>query len=246
MNPKLLMALAPLLLRKKRSWLLILLAVGAYFWANRGTDTVAPGVNDGFRMPDLSISQLWKEPRDILVDRVEDARDAQSDTVEEFKTALEKFKEITNFQGGDLEEKYTTLNRSFERCEAAAENIGSRIDKVTDASNALLSEWKSELAQYHDPGLRARAQNQFDDTRRRADEMIDAMRRAKARTKPVLDAFRDQVLYIKHNLNMQAITSLDKEAASIASDVDKLVREMESSIAEANAFIDTLLKSSTG
>lgn len=243
-----LLAIAPLLLRKKRSWLLIVAAAGFYLYqgGNLGAlGNLIPGIgggsSGGFGMPDLSVSQLWKEPRDILVDRVEDARDAQTETVEEFKTALEEFKSVTGFSGGDLEKQYNRLNSAFEDSEAAADNIGKRIDKVVSAANTLLSEWKEELNDYHDASLRTRAQAQFDDTRRRADELISAMRNAHARTEPVLSAFRDQVLYIKHNLNMQAIASLDEETASIQNDVDGLVKEMESSIAEANAFIDRLL-----
>ena len=242
MNPKLLLSLAPLLLRKKRSWLLVaILLVGYQLWGQG-----VSGLTEGIGLPSLTVSDWWKEPREILVDRVTDARDAQTDTVEEFKSALETFKSVTNFDGGELEEKYTKLNRAFERCEDAATNINSRIDKVTRATNNLLEEWREELEQYHDPNLRARAEAQFDDTRTRADALISAMRRAETRTQPVLGAFRDQVLYLKHNLNMQAITSLDENAAEIRGDIDTLVAEMEASIAEANTFIESLLKDSTG
>lgn len=245
---RLLLSLLPFLLRKKGGWFTLLLLAGGYMFLNGSAGSIIPGLGGGsgglnIGMPDLSIAQLWKEPRDILVDRVEDARDAQTETVEEFKTALEKFKEVTNFTGGDLEKKYNKLNGAFEDSEAASENIGKRIDKVTSAANTLLSEWREELDDYRDQSLKQRAQAQFDDTRRRADELIAAMRHAHSRTTPVLNAFRDQVLYIKHNLNMQAIASLDEEAATIENDVDALIREMEVSISEANAFIDELLKS---
>ncbi|MCH9674787.1 MAG: DUF2959 domain-containing protein [Gammaproteobacteria bacterium] len=234
-----LMMFAPMLLRKKRSWLVLAVVGAVYYFSGDKSGLTS---TSGFSMPDFSIQQLWAEPRDILVDRVEDARDAQTDTMEEFQSALEKFKAVTQFDGGDLEDKYNTLNTAFERSEDSAQNISKRIDKVTAAANDLLEEWKDELGQYHDSKLRARAEAQFDDTRRRADQLIAAMRKAESRTKPVLDAFRDQVLYIKHNLNMQAIAALNEEAATIENDVSTLIAEMEASIAEANAFINTLLK----
>ncbi len=238
---RLLFAILPMLLKRKRSWLLIAIIAGFTFFSNRGGMSMPDLGNFKLGIPDLNVASLWMEPRDILVDRVEDARDAQQETVEEFKTALEKFKEVTSFSGGDLEKQYSVLNGAFESSESSAEDIGKRIDKVTTAANDLLSEWKQELDAYHDPNLRQRAQVQFDETRNRADQLIAAMRAAESRTKPVLDAFRDQVLYLKHNLNMQAIASLDEEAETIESDVDALVQEMEVSIAEANAFIDNLL-----
>ena len=44
--------------------------------------------------------------RDIMVDRVEDARDAQEEAKEQFESALEKFSSVLEFKGGSLQEKY--------------------------------------------------------------------------------------------------------------------------------------------
>ena len=57
---------------------------------------------------------------------------------------------------------------------------------------------------------------------------------------PVLVAFRDQVLYLKHNLNAQAISSLKNELVAIEDNVAGLVSEMEASIKEAEQFIEAL------
>ncbi|HEX9831034.1 MAG TPA: DUF2959 family protein, partial [Thermodesulfobacteriota bacterium] len=62
-------------------------------------------------------------------------------------------------------------------------------------------------------------------------------KRAEKKIDPVLSVFRDQVLFLKHNLNAQAIASLQDELVSIETDVDSLIREMEASIREADAFI---------
>jgi len=244
---KALILVLPVLLRSKKTWPIVAIAVAAMVYFNNGSFRI-PGLSSstdvrsgGFSFPDLSLDQYWKEPRDLLVDRVEAARDAQQQSIEEFKSALEKFKEVTNFKGGELEEKYETLNAAYERSEAAAATINSRITKVEKAANNLLTEWRDELDQYHDASLRRRAEAQFDATRDKAAQLIQAMRRAEDKSKPVLSAFKDQVLYLKHNLNMKAIASLDQQAAVIEQDVTNLVAEMEASINEANAFIENLL-----
>lgn len=196
------------------------------------------GVGANWGIP--SYDTFYQEPRDVLVTRVEAARDVQKETAEEFKTALERFKAVTQFQGGDLEKKFNQLNSAFEDSESAAKNVSNRINRVTDATNALLEEWRTELNDYHDAAIKARANQQFDETRRHAELMIAAMRKAEQKTKPVLDAFRDQVLFVKHNLNMQAISSLNEESSIIERDVAQLIIEMEASIAEAEAFIGTI------
>ena len=189
---------------------------------------------------DLGLDQLWKEPRELLIDRVEAARDAQAKTVEEVLTTMEKFKQVTGFDGGDLSRNFDILQTSFQRSEVAVKEVSSRIGQVERAVDGLLKEWTDELEQYHDEALRARSARELKTTRAQAEELIAVMRQAEAKTKPVLDVFRDQVLFMKHNLNMQAITSLEQSRADIETDVDQLIREMKVSIAQANHFIDTM------
>ena len=231
--PKILAALLPLLL-KKRSWLLI--AVVAWL-ALGGSGISLPSMDS---VTDFSIDRLWKEPRDLLVDRVEDARDAQQETIEEFQTAMEKFKAVTGFEGGELEARYEKLNAAYERSAAQAAEIGDKVDKVTLAANALLDEWRSELKDYHDERIRRMAEIKFDQTRAHAERLIASMRAVETRTKPVLALFRDQVLFLKHNLNARAISSLDRERVRIEGDVNVLIADMQAAIDEADRFIRAL------
>ena len=231
--PKILAVLLPLL-SKKRSWLLIALLA----WLGLGGSGMSLPSMDS--VTDISIDRLWKEPRDLLVDRVEDARDAQQETIEEFQTAMEKFKAVTGFEGGDLETQYEKLNGAYERSADQAAEIGERVDKVTLAANALLDEWRVELKDYHDPRMRRIAEVQFDQTRMQAERLIASMRTVESRTKPVLALFRDQVLYLKHNLNARAISSLDQQRVRIEGDVNMLIAEMQAAIKEADSFIKAL------
>ena len=198
------------------------------------------GVGANFGIP--SYDTFYKEPRDVLVSRVESARDVQVDAAEEFKTALEKFKEVTQFDGGDLEKTFNRLNSAFNDSEAAANKVSARVDRVVSAANSLLNEWREELEQYNDQSIRQRANKQFDETRLHAEKMIAAMRKAEQKTEPVLAAFKDQVLFVKHNLNMQAISALSQESKVIENDVAALITDMEASIAEAESFIKSLKK----
>ncbi|MBT8430817.1 MAG: DUF2959 domain-containing protein [Gammaproteobacteria bacterium] len=231
--PKILAALLPLLL-KKRSWLLI--AVVAWL-ALGGSGMSLPSMDS---VTDFSIDRLWKEPRDLLVDRVEDARDTQQETIEEFQTAMEKFKAVTGFEGGELEAQYEKLNTAYERSAGQAAEIGDKVDKVTLAANALLDEWRVELKDYHDERMRRMAEIKFDQTRANAERLIASMRAVETRTKPVLALFRDQVLFLKHNLNARAISSLDRERVRIEGDVNILIAEMQAAIDEADRFIRAL------
>jgi hypothetical protein len=191
-----------------------------------------------------TMEAFGKHKREILVDRVKEARGSQENAKEEFKDALTSFREVTGFQGGELEKKYDKLKTELDRCQTRARDVTTRIDSVDDVSNALFDEWEGEIKQYKDSDLQAKSRAQFKATKERYNELLNAMRRAEATMKPVLDTFNDHVLFLKHNLNAEAIASLKGEVASIEADVSKLIRDMEASIAEADAFIQTMDKSS--
>lgn len=181
---------------------------------------------------------LGVEKRDILVDRVEDAMQAQEEAKEEFADALEAFGSVVNVENTALKSVYDSLSDEFEDAESQAEEVRERIDAVESVSEALFEEWQEELDQYSSASLRSKSAAQLRDTQGRYSQLIGAMRRAESRMEPVLDAFRDQVLYLKHNLNAQAISGLRGELGQIESDVARLIAEMEDSIASSRAFIE--------
>ena len=178
--------------------------------------------------------------RDLLVDGVQDARDSQEESKEQFQSALEEFSAVLGFEGGDLQEKYDKLSKEFERCESRAEDVHDHIDNVERVAKALFKEWKTELEQYSSGELRRSSQRKLEDTQKRYDQLIAAMKTAEAKMDPVLDAFRDQVLFLKHNLNAQAIASLQDELTSVQLNVQDLIQDMERSIQEADRFIQSM------
>ncbi len=180
--------------------------------------------------------------RDLLVSRVQNARDAQEDAKEQFQSALEKFTAVVEFQGGELEDKYKQLNNELETSESKARTVRKRISDVQNVAKALFKEWESELNQYSNANLRRVSEQKLEQTREQYGLLIGAMKRAESKIEPVLSAFRDQVLFLKHNLNAQAIASLQNELTSVEADIASLIKEMEASIAEADVFIKTMTK----
>jgi hypothetical protein len=178
--------------------------------------------------------------RDILIDRIEDAQEAQQDGQEQFKNALEQFRSVVNFDGGDLEKIYNRLNDEYENSVDAAEEIRTRIDNVDSVAKALFSEWESELDQYSNSNLRRDSQRQLKDTQYRYSRLLNAMRKAEKTIDPVLNTLRDNSLYLKHNLNARAISSLKGELGSVNANVSALISAMGKAIEESDTFIKEL------
>lgn len=184
-----------------------------------------------------AMEKMGYAKRDILVTRVEKAQTAQEDAKEQFADALQSFLAVTKIDGGELKLKYDELNTQLQDCETRAEEVNDRISAIDDVATALFEEWGLELDQYSNQKLRSQSKQQLNSTRVRYGELMTVMRRAASRMEPILATFRDQVLFLKHNLNAQALRSLDGTSRELQGDIANLIRDMEKSISEAESFI---------
>lgn len=184
--------------------------------------------------------KLGTPKREQLVDRVDETRDAQENAKEQFATTLDELKSLTAFDGGELEDAYSRLKKQLERAEDRAEKVSSKIKSVERVGTALFKEWEAELEEYSTESLRNASEQQLDETRRAFNDVLRAMKAAESKMGPVLAAFGDQVLFLKHNLNARAIASLDDTLVELESEIASLIADMEASIDEANSFIDEM------
>jgi hypothetical protein len=184
--------------------------------------------------------QLGKEKRHLLKDNVENARDEQEQASEQFKDALTQLKELYGFHGGDLEDFYNRLKDNYEACEDRAQAVEKRIEKVEQVAMDLFSEWENEINEMTNENFKAKSRASLKDTKRRYDRLYAAMTKAKQGMEPVLLNLKDYVLYLKHNLNAQAIGALRAEVRDIELDVQTLIADMNKSIREADEFLKTL------
>jgi len=190
-----------------------------------------------------AMEKVGVHKRDILIDRVEDARDAQLQSQQEFKDALDQLSQLIGFHGGDLQQRYEALNSQYEDSKKAAADVSARINKVELVAFDLFNEWEEELKQYQNKKLRAESKRQLLDTKRQFDALVKVMRRAESKMPPVLRVLQDNVLYLKHNLNAKAVGAISGEFSLLQQDVNLLLQEMNRAIADSNQFIATIRQS---
>ena len=143
-------------------------------------------------------------------------------------------------EAADLEATYEKFKGERERCETRAKTVSERIDSVELVAGKLFNEWRGELKEYSNADMRRRAERMYDDTKSQYEQLLRAMKNAEAKMKPVLAAFKDQELFLKHNLNAQAIASLQETVVAIQGDVSKLIDDMQASITEADEFLGAM------
>jgi len=184
-----------------------------------------------------AMEKVGVHKRDILVDRVEEGRDSQEDAQKQFQSALEQFDSIVKLEQTDLKKAYDKFDKEYKKCKGAADDVSTRIDKIESVADALFKEWKSELKQYENKDMRRSSEKQLAATKSRYADMLATMKTAEESMEPVLRIFHDNVLFLKHNLNAQAIGSLQSEFATLETHIDQLVQSMNVAIASSNKFI---------
>ncbi|MCG9576020.1 DUF2959 domain-containing protein [Vibrio europaeus] len=187
-----------------------------------------------------AMEQVGYHKRDIMVDRVEDAKQSQQDAQQEFTSALEALSALTNFDGGELETVYNQINDKYQDSEKAAQDVSDRIAAIEDVSDALFAEWQEELKLYTSTKLKRSSEQKLKETQRSYNTMLSAMKRAEDKMTPVLNTLRDNTLYLKHNLNASAIGSLQGEFASLEQDIQYAIQDMNAAIAESDKFLQKL------
>jgi hypothetical protein len=184
--------------------------------------------------------KFGKYKRDLLKEDVQKVREDQQAAAEQFKDALTRLRELYRFEGGDLEKTYDRLKAEYDRSNSRAEAVRSRIRQVEQVSSDLFKEWADEAKTITNPRLRQDSELKLRDTQRKYDSLHAAMKRAESSMDPVLAQLRDQVTYLKHNLNAQAVGALKGEALDVEKEIQQLIRDMNASITEAESFIRTL------
>lgn len=187
-----------------------------------------------------AMEKVGYHKRDIMVDRVKAAKESQEDAQKEFSSALEEMQALLNHNGGNLEKAYNKAKDEYESAQSAADDVSNRINKVEDVAEALFDEWQTEIGEISKASLRRNSEAKLKETRRSYEQLIKTMRRAESKMPPILTAMKDNMLYLKHNLNAQAIGAIKGEFANLQTDISGLIKEMNKSINESTRFIEAL------
>jgi Protein of unknown function (DUF2959) len=183
---------------------------------------------------------LGKEKRDILVSRIKDAKKDQQETKQQLQTTMESFQQLTGFKGGSLEKSYKRLNSDYDKAADQAKKLHDRVDSIDKVSQDLFKEWQGEINEMDNRKLKSQSSAMLRDARIRQASYLKAMRKTEEQMTPVLSAFHDQVLFLKHNLNARAIGSLKNTSASIQDDVTVVLASIDGSMKEADTLIASL------
>ena len=183
---------------------------------------------------------LGQEKRDLLRSNVSAVQEEQQEAADQFESALDRLRELTAIDAGELEDVYDDLNADYEEAKLRADGVHERIEKIDSIANDLFVEWEAEIGEISSADMRTKSRKKLDETKRNYASLESKLRKSEASMEPVLTQLQDNVLFLKHNLNAAAIGGLSAEVAGIESDIETLIADMRASIAEADRFLQTL------
>lgn len=186
------------------------------------------------------MEKFGQHKRDLLRQSLTDATEQQREVEQQFKDALTRLQELTGSTGGELQERYEAFKAEYETSKTKADGVQSHIREVEQVADDLFEEWESEISEIQSPGLSRKSRAKLAETKARFEKMRASLIRAETGMEPVLAQMKDYVLYLKHNLNAQAIGSLKDETLQIEGDITALIDQMNQSIQETEDFIEIL------
>ena len=186
------------------------------------------------------MEKFGQHKRDLLRQSLSNATEQQKEVEQQFSSTLERLQELTGASGGELQERYEAFRKDYEASKTEAERVGAHIREVEHVAGDLFAEWESELEEIQNQSLRQRSRSKLNETRTRFEKMRRALVRSEEAMEPVLAQMKDYVLYLKHNLNAQAIGSLQDEKFRIEEEIGRLIMQMNKSVSEAEEFIQIL------
>ena len=187
-----------------------------------------------------ALEKVGVHKRDILVDRIEATSKTQEQTKEQFQSAYEELAGLVKVDDRGLEKKYKKMAKAVAASEDKAEELDNRIESVNKVAKALFAEWQQELSEYQSASLRQVSAQNLATTKQRYSAIYKKMQVSQQRVEPVLKVLQDNTLYLKHNLNARAVSSLSSEVLVIEDKVAQLIQQMEASINESKTFIDSM------
>ncbi len=176
-------------------------------------------------------------PQEDLVERVRGAEEETHAAREDYGAAFHLYQRLTAPQAVELEDLSDDFADSIDSCEDRAKDVAERIEAIRAEADALFRGWNEELARFSGDTLRKKSEAMLLDTQARAQRVLDALERVRARTEPVLLKLQDYALFFHHNLNARAIATLQDTYKDFDGEFRALDAELGKAQAEITAFL---------
>jgi len=135
---------------------------------------------------------------------------------------------------------YNNIQKEMENTEKRRGKIVEEAAKMNAEADALFKDWTNSTAAIESPDLRKRSEERLNATKASYAEIGTAAKKAGDIYGPFMKALQDQVTFLGHDLNPDAVASLKPDAAKLNERADQLIKSIDDTIGTANTNIGAL------
>ena len=167
---------------------------------------------------------------------VEAITDARAQLVKTMDVYNSIFSEVAK----DRKSLYKKLQNEMDTMVKRRGEISTRAEQTRIEADNLFVSWGNSLSGITDPDLRKRSEERLAKTKARYADIQATGRQADDAYAPVMKKLQDQVAYLGHDLNAEAVGSLKGDAAKLTGQVDELKKRIDDLVGSINKNIDAL------
>lgn len=174
------------------------------------------------------------------IKKIERADKEMNEARKQVGKALEAYGTLLGEQEEHRRSAYKDLVKALERCEEMSKELRERREDMDKQAEKFFKDWKKSLKDIKSSDLESRSERRLEDTRERYRRVSDRWREMRERYQPVTSRLEDQVVYLGHDLNADATSSLEQDAREVQAEADALFRAMDEFEAEAQGYVSSL------
>jgi hypothetical protein len=140
----------------------------------------------------------------------------------------------------DRKKLYKSVQKEMDNTEKRRMKITEEAAKMKSEADTLFAQWAESAAAIENPDLRKRSEDRLEATKASYAEIEAVGQKAADLYPPFMKDLQDQITYLGHDLNAEAVASLKPEVAKLNEKAQALVRSLDDTIGTANQKISAL------
>ena len=178
------------------------------------------------------------------VDRLIKVSGETVQSIAEAKLQLERtvtgYNAILAEQAKDRRGAYKDLIKDKDNTQTKVEAVRQRVAGMEQEANTLFAAWAKNVEGITEEGLRKKSQARLDDTKKRFGDILSAGKQAREAYDPFMKQLADQITYMGHDLNPEAVASLKPDAAKLNDQATKVFARVDETMKVAREYINSL------
>jgi cell division septum initiation protein DivIVA len=187
-----------------------------------------------------ALAQQGFRQTDRLMSRAENSARAIEDTKGELQRTLEAYNSMFDGSAKNPRRAYQISLRGVERSEKRVGDIQKRLNEMQIEADKYFADWTTSLDAIINQDLRRRSEARRDETRAGYDNIHQAALKAVAEYETFIGNFRDQLMFLGHDLNPSSISSLKEDAGKLNGEAAQLFSEADGSLTVIRTLIDNI------